>query len=130
MAADHALLATFNKLGLNQWRIANAHAFGQLAAFIQQRIRYVYRRQRPTPLPSRTAKSRHQSQLGVDGLDDRACAERRSAARRQHFTSLDAVDCVCLGNGEQQKVIVGSVLVPLATFASIVTDISTLTLYR
>jgi serine/threonine protein kinase len=28
-----------------------------------------YRRQRPTPLPSRTAKSRHQPQLGVDGLD-------------------------------------------------------------
>jgi hypothetical protein len=41
----------------------------QLAAFIQQRIRYVYRRQRPTPLPSRTAKTGHQSQLGVDGLD-------------------------------------------------------------
>jgi hypothetical protein len=28
-----------------------------------------YRRQRPTPLPSHTAKSHHQSQLGVDGLD-------------------------------------------------------------
>jgi len=38
-------------------------------AFIQQRIPYVYRRQRPAPLPSRTAKSRHQSQLGVDGVD-------------------------------------------------------------
>jgi hypothetical protein len=38
---------------------------GQLAAFIQQRIRHVYPRQRTTPLPSRTAKSRHQSQLGV-----------------------------------------------------------------
>ena len=37
-------------------------------AFIQQRI-HVYRRQRPAPLPSRTAKGRHQSQLGVDGLD-------------------------------------------------------------
>jgi hypothetical protein len=36
-------------------------------AFIQQRIRHVYRRQRPAPLPSRTAKSRHQSQFGVDG---------------------------------------------------------------
>jgi hypothetical protein len=36
---------------------------GQLAAFIQQRIRHVYRRQRPTPLPSRT-----QPKLGVDGL--------------------------------------------------------------
>jgi hypothetical protein len=42
---------------------------GQLAAFIEQRIRHVYRRQRSTPFPSRTAKSRHQSQLGVDGLD-------------------------------------------------------------
>jgi hypothetical protein len=38
-------------------------------AFIQQRIRHIYRRQRPTALPSRTAKSRHQAQLGVDGLD-------------------------------------------------------------
>ena len=37
-------------------------------AFIQQRIRHVYRRQRPTPLPSRTAKNRDQSQLAVDGL--------------------------------------------------------------
>jgi hypothetical protein len=43
--------------------------FPSLAAFIQQRIRHAYRRQRPTPLPSRTAESRHQSQLGVDGLD-------------------------------------------------------------
>jgi hypothetical protein len=41
----------------------------QLAAFIQQRIRHVYRPQRPTPLPSRTAESRHQPQLGIDGLD-------------------------------------------------------------
>jgi hypothetical protein len=41
---------------------------GQLAAFIQQRIRHAYRRQRPTPLPSRTAKSSHQSRLGVDGV--------------------------------------------------------------
>ena len=41
----------------------------QLAAFIQQRIRHVYRRQRPSPLSSRPAQSRHQSQLGVDGLD-------------------------------------------------------------
>ena len=29
----------------------------------------VYRRQRPIPLLSRTAKSRNQSQLGVDGFD-------------------------------------------------------------
>jgi len=42
---------------------------GQLAALIQQRIRHIYQRQRPTPLPSRTAKSRHPSQLGVDGLE-------------------------------------------------------------
>jgi hypothetical protein len=60
----------------------------------------------------------------------RACAEPRSAARRQHFTSLDAFDCVYFGNCEQQKVIVGSVLVPLVTLASIVTDVSTFTLYR
>ena len=32
-------------------------SLGQLAAFIQQQIRHRYRRQRPTPLPSRTAKS-------------------------------------------------------------------------
>ena len=38
------------------------------AAFIQQGIRHVYRRQRTTPLPSRKTKSRHQSQLGVDDL--------------------------------------------------------------
>jgi len=37
--------------------------------FIQQRISDAYRRQRAAPLPSRAAKSRHQSQLGVDGLD-------------------------------------------------------------
>jgi hypothetical protein len=29
----------------------------------------VYRRQRPTALPSLTAKSHHQLQLGVDGLE-------------------------------------------------------------
>ena len=40
-----------------------------LAAFIQQRIRRVYRRQRPTPLPSHMVKDRHQLQLGVDGFD-------------------------------------------------------------
>ncbi len=34
---------------------------GQLAAFIQQRIRHVDRRQWPTPLPSRTAQSRKRS---------------------------------------------------------------------
>ena len=32
-----------------------------LAPFIQQRIRYVYRRQRPASLPSRTPKSRRQA---------------------------------------------------------------------
>jgi hypothetical protein len=40
---------------------------GQLAALIQQRIRHVYRRQRPTPLPSRMAKNRDHSQLIVEG---------------------------------------------------------------
>jgi hypothetical protein len=39
------------------------------AAFSQQRIRHGYRPQRATPRPSRTAKSGHQSQFGVDGLD-------------------------------------------------------------
>jgi hypothetical protein len=34
---------------------------GQLATFIQQRIRHVYRRQRPAPLPSRTAKCRRRA---------------------------------------------------------------------
>jgi hypothetical protein len=34
---------------------------GQLATFIQQRIGRVYRRQRTTPLPSRTAKSHRQA---------------------------------------------------------------------
>jgi hypothetical protein len=31
-------------------------------------VSHVYRRQRPAPLPSCTAKSGHQPQLGVDGL--------------------------------------------------------------
>jgi hypothetical protein len=43
----------------------------QFAAFIQQRIRHVDRRQRTAPLLSRKTKSRHQSQLGVDRLDAR-----------------------------------------------------------
>ena len=47
--------------------------------FIQQRIRHVDRRQRPTPLPSRTAKSRNQSQLSFDGLD---AAQARSLGQR------------------------------------------------
>ena len=38
----------------------------QLAAFIQQRIHHVCQRQRPTPLPSPTAKSRHQPTVLVD----------------------------------------------------------------
>jgi hypothetical protein len=46
----------------------------------QQRVRHVNRRQRPTPLPSRTAKSRHQAQLGVDGVDVRAWSSRQSVA--------------------------------------------------
>jgi len=60
---------------------------GQLAAFIRERIRYGYRRQRPTPLPSRTAKSRDQSQLGVDSFDVTQ-AELRSVCRRWQFTHL------------------------------------------
>jgi len=50
---------------LNEWfmlclsRAGQAGKSGQLATFIQQRIRHVYRRKRPTPLPSRMAKSRH-----------------------------------------------------------------------
>jgi hypothetical protein len=35
---------------------------GQLAAPVEQRVRYVYRRQRPTPLPRRAAKSGHEAQ--------------------------------------------------------------------
>jgi hypothetical protein len=42
---------------------------GQLPAFIRQRIRHVYRRRRPTQLPSRMTESRNKSQLGIDGLD-------------------------------------------------------------
>jgi hypothetical protein len=41
---------------------------GQLAAFIQQRIRHIYRRQRTAPIPSRTAKS------GAVGAADGAIA--------------------------------------------------------
>ena len=41
-----------------------SHFQGNLPNF-QQGVRHVYRRQQPTPLPSRTAQSRHQSQLGV-----------------------------------------------------------------
>jgi hypothetical protein len=41
----------------------------QLAAFAQQRIPHGYRRQWTTPLESCAAKSRHQSHLGVDGVD-------------------------------------------------------------
>src|ERR1700755_2854333 len=52
---------------------------GHLAALIQQRSPHGYRRQRPPPLPSRTAQSRHQSQLGVDGS--------RCRAARSVFTS-------------------------------------------
>jgi hypothetical protein len=36
---------------------------GQLAALVEQRVRHIYRRQRPTPLPSRTVKSGHEEQL-------------------------------------------------------------------
>jgi hypothetical protein len=43
---------------------------GQLAALIQQRIRYIYRRHRPTPFASRMAQRRHQPKLGVGGADD------------------------------------------------------------
>jgi len=66
-------------------------AFEQLSAFIQQRSRYAYRRQRPTPLPSHSAKRRHQPQLGVDGLvsrwhgdiSGRRC-RRETAGREPH----------------------------------------------
>ena len=40
-----------------------------VAALIREHIRHVDRGQRPTPLPSRTAKSCHRSQVGVDGFD-------------------------------------------------------------
>jgi hypothetical protein len=48
----------------------------QLAAFIQQRVRHVCRRQRTAPLPSRTAQHRHQSQLGIEGLLKRTTARK------------------------------------------------------
>jgi hypothetical protein len=51
------------------WKNVTSTRCVQLAAFIKLRIRHVYRRQRSPPLRSRTAKSRHQSQLGLDGLD-------------------------------------------------------------
>jgi hypothetical protein len=41
---------------------------GQLAAFLQQRIRHAYRRQPTAPLPSRTAENRYQLQLRVGGV--------------------------------------------------------------
>jgi hypothetical protein len=70
-------------------------AHRQLHAFIQQRIRHVYRRQRPTSLPSRTAKSRHQSQLGIDDLDvpharsvGRRSFARTSPFRREHTAAF------------------------------------------
>jgi hypothetical protein len=50
------------------WREASRRPVAvQLAAFIQQRIRHVYRRQWPAPVLGRMAKSRQQQQLGVDG---------------------------------------------------------------
>jgi hypothetical protein len=53
-------------------------------AFIQQRIHHVYQWQRPTLLPSPTAKSRHRSQLGVDGLQ---VAHARSLGPRVGVTT-------------------------------------------
>jgi cell division septum initiation protein DivIVA len=58
----------------------------QLSASIQQRVRHGYRRQRPAPLPSRAAKSAHQSQLGIAGPDV-AHARSVSGCLRRH-TSL------------------------------------------
>ena len=43
--------------GAKHWGLNYRSTSRQLAAFVQQRIRHVYRRQRPTPLPSRTAQS-------------------------------------------------------------------------
>jgi hypothetical protein len=40
-----------------KFRLQAVRPLGQLVALIQQRIGHVYRRQRPTPLPSRTAES-------------------------------------------------------------------------
>jgi hypothetical protein len=54
-------------MGFMKIPVAGCRPLGQLAAFVQQRIRHVYRRQRPAPLPSCTAKSRYQQQLGADG---------------------------------------------------------------
>jgi hypothetical protein len=50
-----------------------------LSALIQQRTSDVYRRQRPTPLLSRTAKSRHQSQLEELSIPVHGLARRLTA---------------------------------------------------
>jgi hypothetical protein len=63
-------------------RLVCGSPLDQLASFIEQRIRHGYRRQWPAPLPSRTAKTRHQSQLGVDGLDVAPFFPRCSGIRR------------------------------------------------
>ena len=74
--------------GAKHWGLNYRSTSRQLAAFIQQRIRHVYRRHWPAPLPSRTAKSRHQSQLGVDGLD---VANARSVGRRGRLAVVRAM---------------------------------------
>jgi hypothetical protein len=52
-------LARLLTSGFVKIAVAVCRPLGQLAAFIQQRICHVYRRQRTASLPSRPAKSRH-----------------------------------------------------------------------
>jgi hypothetical protein len=67
---------------------AGCSPLAQLAAFIQQRIHHVYRRQRPTPLPSRTAKSRRPLQLGLNAVGLRS--DRVATGDRRPFWSRPA----------------------------------------
>ena len=55
-------------------------------ALIQERIRHVYRRQRPTPLPGGLAEGGHQTAVRSRLCPRRACAELRSVGQRPHFT--------------------------------------------
>jgi hypothetical protein len=67
---------------VNSWRL------------YQQRIRHVYRRQRPASTPElrRAAKGRQQLQLGVDGLDVAHLATLNDSVLRAQVSSRCLVD--------------------------------------
>jgi hypothetical protein len=88
---------------LRKFPPAGCSPLGQLAAFIQERIRHVYRRQRTTPLPSRTPKGYYRSQLGVDGLDVAHARSLRSARQRGHFIRLGLGVCAPTIASDVQK---------------------------